>query len=755
VFDGDEMNIFMAQSIKARNELESIANVKNQIIGVKASVPIIGCQQDTLAGGYKLTLDNVKIKGSEAMNFLCNTTSETKHELDMNKYYSGHEIFSHIIPKGINNTIIKDDKIIFEIKDGNFKKGILGSHALGMEKNSIIHFIWDKFGPDKTRRFIDDAQRLVLNYLQSSGLTFSFGDCLLPNEITQQIKLMISNKLIEYKINMTQTENDIDQLDVNTLEKLTILEQSAFTSNFGPMLEKILTNDNNLYLLKTSGAKGKLNNIYEMMALLGGKTLEGQRFKKKVENRSLSCFHRDDDTPEARGFIKSSLIDGLKPYEYFFYATAGREGLIDTAIKSVTWETPIIIIENDKPKYTKIGEWIDGLLDSNPDKIEHSKEANMELMVTDNIYIPTTDYEGNVSWGHISAITRHDPGNQLYEIITDGGRSVIVTESKSLLIWNDETNEFKEKLTPEIIIGDYVPITCCLSEPPIIQNEIIFENGTFELNEENGIFIGLFIGGGEVHDNTICIKSSNNDIKNFVTNWLSINKHFVKDLIMSIPYAYAFEGTKYTIYKPNNFPNYIYVSNNNFIRGILNGFLSINGKISDYSITSECYSVALIDSLNMLCSRLNIYGKIKERKYIISNINISLINKSKNEKLLKIKTKDFKQLNDVALDKIVKINLVDSKLHKKMYDLTIPETFNFGLANGLQVRDTAKTGYVQRQLIKGLEDLTIKYDNTNRNAKNVIIQYVYGENGINQATQTQLSISLITMNNKILRERPN
>ena len=73
----------------------------------------------------------------------------------MNKEYTGHEIFSHIIPPGINNVKKSGDNIIFEINDGNLIKGYLDKSSLSFSKNSIIHFVWDKWGPDKTRKFID------------------------------------------------------------------------------------------------------------------------------------------------------------------------------------------------------------------------------------------------------------------------------------------------------------------------------------------------------------------------------------------------------------------------------------------------------------------------------------------------------------------------------------------------------------------------------------------------------------------------
>ena len=37
----------------------------------------------------------------------------------------------------------------------------------------------------------------------------------------------------------------------------------------------------------------------------------------------------------------------------------GRVGVIDTAIKSVSYDTTIVILENGEIKYVQIGEWID------------------------------------------------------------------------------------------------------------------------------------------------------------------------------------------------------------------------------------------------------------------------------------------------------------------------------------------------------------------------------------------------------------
>ncbi len=43
---------------------------------------------------------------------------------------------------------------------------------------------------------------------------------------------------------------------------------------------------------------------------------------------------------------------------------------------------------------------------------------------------------------------------------------------------------------------------------------------------------------------------------------------------------------------------------------------------------------------------------------------------------------------------------------------------------------TAETGYVQRKLIKGMEDLIVRYDGTVRNSMGEVVQFLYGEDGM-------------------------
>ncbi len=869
------MNIHLPQSIQARNELKRIANVKYQIVGVKDSSPIIGCQQDTLSGAYMLTEPSVKLMGWEVANILCNTTSDTKFDIDMNKEYTGHEIFSHIIPSGINNV----NKNI-EIRDGKLIKGYLDKSSLSFAKNSIIHFVWDKWGPDKTRRFIDDSQRLVLNYLLTRGQTVSFGDILLEKETNQKVQQIIENAILQSKYDITQFENDAqegsDNIPVDIIEGRISSDLAIVQSNVGMMLMQHFNINNFFWAAAKSGAKGNASNVSQINGVLGQNNVEGTRIKKKVEGRSLVYFHKDDDTPEARGFIKNSYLSGLKGFECCYNAMASREGLIDTAIKSVTRETPLIIIENGQSKYVKIGDWIDNKLDNpdNKDKVENHQDRNLEIMDVDNIYIPTVDDKGKVTWGTVTAVTRHDPGNQLYEIKTYSGRKVTVTESQSLLIWNNETKEIREKLTPLVKIGDQVPITCVLPQSPIInnyinmvkyfsKNEYIYgtdynkaiemmnasmlgknkipskwwennNNNTFtlpytskarlqrasirskqikdnyiypysanredilipdkfELNNDNGIFIGLFLADGNTDKNSVRITKQDINIKTFVKKWFDnhninwnednkINDVGTTETVRGNSSILATFLNKLVNKGSHNkhLPDESFTAPDEFIIGLLNGYFSGDGCITKNSIEVSSVSYRLIEGINMLLSRLGIFGKITKIQHKKNNFNtqnikpvynlrisaqwakmfstkITLLEENKNKKLKEHNWIDnhmiFETFNDVVLDKIIEINIIDTKEHPKVYDLTIPETFNFCIANGLGCRDTASTGYIQRQLIKGLEDLMINYDGTNRNARGIVVQMIYGENGINQSIQTDIQLNILEMDNKTLEDK--
>jgi len=889
------MNMHCAQDIEADSELLNLAAVPFQIISPANNSPIIGIFQDSLLGANLFTRENVRFTPRQAMNLLMMFKKVNEFALlEKTDYITNFDILSQILPPITLNYKTKlfgdgeDAKTsnnVLQIKNGQYIRGRIEKSVLGGGTKGIIQRICNDYGNMAAADFIDNLQNIITDYMKVTAYSVGISD-LISNKVTNEsiIKIITEKKndvktLIEqtqigiFENNTGKTNNEEFESQVNN-----ILNQA--TADAGKIGIKSLDKNNRFVTMVGAGSKGSDLNITQMLSCLGQQNVDGKRIPYGFDHRTLPHYAKYDDGPSARGFVESSYINGLSPEELFFHAMGGRVGLIDTAVKSVTWETPIIIIENKQAKYTEIGKWIDNQLDASPEKIQHFTERQMELMdiQNGNVYIPTTDEDGYVSWGEVTAITRHDPGTAMYEIKTSGGRSVIVTESKSLLIWNAETKKLKETPTPEIKIGDSVPVTAELCQPPIIVDTIDMTNyfskseyvygsefnkalrmmnvamenrkkiptgwwnenngkhftlpyskksslqrtlvrsnvenirddciypyhairnhsiisDKFILNEENGMFIGLFLAEGNVNNSCIHITNNNENIQLFVKQWFDKQSiHWTeKSRINSIGgLTSTIIGnssilseflTKLVGHGAENkhVPLESFIAPESFIIGLLNGYYSGDGTISKNSIEVGSASKRLIEDISMLCSRMGIFGKVfktqlKSNNFGTKNIKpsyrfsiraqwgkifsekITFLEETKTKKMKSIvwgkSHRNFETYNNVVLDKIVEINVIPieaptycSTFSKsaKVYDLTIPSTLNFGLANGLQVRDTSKTGYIQRRLIKGLEDLMVNYDMTIRSNKGKIIQFKYGDDNFDPIKVENQSMPLVEM----------
>ena len=82
------------------------------------------------------------------------------------------------------------------------------------------------------------------------------------------------------------------------------------------------------------GSKGSNINLSQMIACVGQQTVNGRRMPNGFLNRSLPHFEPYSKYAEAKGFVKNSFYTGLTAPEFFFHTMGGREGLVDTAVKT-------------------------------------------------------------------------------------------------------------------------------------------------------------------------------------------------------------------------------------------------------------------------------------------------------------------------------------------------------------------------------------------------------------------------------------
>ena len=676
-FDGDEMNMHIPQSLQTFVELEQICLVEQNIISPGTSTPSIEITQDTLLGAYLLTVQDVKLRKDQVNNYMMfskrhNGQLPEPAGIDSgNPYWTGKQLFSLILPD-ISINQLKNVKII----RGEITDGYLNSDSLGSNSAGLIKQIYNAYGMERCGEFLNDTQKLITRWMVDHSFTIGFGDSTIIKEHRLVIKDIINNYLNECFDLIKKAQHGVFANDLDDAYKGSNLEYelgeilSKLTEKIKDYVLENIPHDNNFYQAgdKRSGAKGQSFNIQQIIGCVGQQSIWGSRIIDGFTERTLPHYPRNDIGPDAKGFVRNSFIEGLTPSEMFFHAMSGRTGTIDTAIKSVTGDTPIIIMEKGIMKHLNIGDWIDNLLEMKKENVKNLPEKEMELLELDyEAYIPTTDLDGNVSWGEIKNVTRHDPGKELFEIKTSGGRNVIVTESHSLLIWNGK--QFERKSTPEVRIGDFVPVTAYLPEPPI---------GTNNVND--------------THDTNLELEYINPEV-------FSKSKLFIENLLSKIIDKF----------------------------GIIYNNIVI--------LTHE--SNRFLTDVNVLLSRLNLFGilELDNNKLIFHSI-------SGNFGVYKI-------INDTVLDSIVEINKVDINKYPKVYDLTIPSTLNFGLANGLHVVDTADSGYLSRKFIKAAEELMINYDFTLRNSSNHIVEFGYGDDNFDPIKLEKITkIELIEYDNK-------
>ena len=344
-FDGDEMNLHGPQDDESSVELRLLAAVPRQIISPADNKSIVGIFQDSLLGSFRLTRPDIVFDTRQAMNLLMSVKNVNPEMFkDVDGTISSFQLLSQILPplsahfkNGQADTV--DGNNVVDIVAGKFIKGQLDKTALGSGSNGLIQSIFNDYGFEAASEFIDNLQNVVTDYMKSSSYSVGIRDLIANAETNDKIaatilqkKNAVSSLIDETHIgsfqNKTGKTNEIEfETQVNGL-----LEGAV--SAAGKIGRTSLENSNKFVIMIGSGSKGSNLNIAQMVSCLGQQNVDGKRIPYGYQNRTLPHYTKFDDSPEARGFIESSFIQGLTPEELFFHAMSGRVGLIDTAVKT-------------------------------------------------------------------------------------------------------------------------------------------------------------------------------------------------------------------------------------------------------------------------------------------------------------------------------------------------------------------------------------------------------------------------------------
>jgi DNA-directed RNA polymerase II subunit RPB1 len=347
-FDGDEMNLHGPQDEESQAELMYLAAVPKQIISPANNKSIIGIFQDSLLSIYRFTRKDINFSRRHSMNLLMYYNNVNTEIFKKNGNVSSFKILSQILPSistrfpnGQFNTTENKKKSnnVIEIVNGNYKRGLIDKGVLAGASKGLIQHIFNDFSDVKAQEFIDDLQSIVTEYMKLTSYSVGISDLISDRDTNDKIisEIIKSKKNVQKLINQlhldvfennTGKSNEIEfETQVNS-----ILNEAR--SEAGKIGRKNLDANNRFIMMVNAGSKGSNINIAQMISCVGQQNVDGKRIPYGYEDRTLPHFSKYDDSPEARGFVESSFIQGLTPEEVYFHAMGGRTGLIDTAVKT-------------------------------------------------------------------------------------------------------------------------------------------------------------------------------------------------------------------------------------------------------------------------------------------------------------------------------------------------------------------------------------------------------------------------------------
>ena len=349
-FDGDEMNLHVPQTVEARTEASLLMDVENNIISPKFGGPIIGCDLDQISGLYLMTEKGFVMNREDASQLFAGAGIDV--ELSDKNEFTGKELFSFLLPKGLNIEFksqccrscdkclkrdCKHDAWVL-IRNGTVLKGRIDKTSVGAEKGRIINKLGRLCSKKEMREFIDNSGRLGVAFLMKRGFSMGLSDLDLPEAVKKDITGEIEKGIKESETLIEKFRSDEMRIlpGMTAKDSLEAQIMNALASGVSRVSDIIADNikTNDIVHMYTSGAKGSVINTTQMAAVVGQETILGKRIKRGYLKRTLSHIKKGDLSPQSHGFVSRGFKQGLTPFELFWNIMNGREGLMDKSLRT-------------------------------------------------------------------------------------------------------------------------------------------------------------------------------------------------------------------------------------------------------------------------------------------------------------------------------------------------------------------------------------------------------------------------------------
>ncbi|MFA7303911.1 MAG: DNA-directed RNA polymerase subunit A', partial [Methanoregula sp.] len=356
-FDGDEMNLHVPQTEEARSEAFILCSVQENILSPRFGGPIIGGIHDHVSGIFMMTHGIRWFNKEDALYLLKPTHLEHlppagKVENGV-EYWSNKQVFSAILPSELNMVFkasscqncdvckkeLCDRDAYVRIINGNLEIGTIDKKAIGAFDGQIVNRIIRHYGMRRATEFIDEMTKLSIRGIMFDGFSFGIDDEDLSKTEYGQIDEVLKTAALDVTRRIKIYEDgQLEPMPGRTVEEtlemqiMQVLGKSRDLT--GQIAGRHLGLGNSAVVMAVSGARGSMLNLTQMAGCIGQQSVRGERIIRGYDDRTLPHFKKGDRGADAHGFIAHSYKGGLNATEFFFHAIGGREGLVDTAVRT-------------------------------------------------------------------------------------------------------------------------------------------------------------------------------------------------------------------------------------------------------------------------------------------------------------------------------------------------------------------------------------------------------------------------------------
>ncbi|KAH0566504.1 hypothetical protein GP486_000085 [Trichoglossum hirsutum] len=366
-FDGDEMNLHVPQTEEARTEAIQLMGVKNNLCTPKNGEPIISAIQDFITASYLLS-NKDNFFDRKAFTNICMSMVDGSMQVDLpppaivkpEALWTGKQAFNVLMrPNKKSQVLVNLDskcrgfRLVTNqasdmcpndgylvVRNSEVMCGVMDKSTVGSgKKDSIFYVILRDFGPDEAVQAMNRLAKLSARWLTNQGFSIGISD-VYPGMNLRALK----DELV--RTAYSECEKLIDNFRDGKLDKAPGCdEEQTMENSISGILSKVreeagdccikeLSKWNSPLIMANSGSKGSKINVSQMVAVVGQQIIGGKRVPDGFQDRSLPHFPKNSREPPSKGFVRNSFFSGLTPTEFLFHAISGREGLVDTAVKT-------------------------------------------------------------------------------------------------------------------------------------------------------------------------------------------------------------------------------------------------------------------------------------------------------------------------------------------------------------------------------------------------------------------------------------